>query len=89
MPRTKHPARTLSEIFADGRAIGEQNTLLNDAELGRVLAGSDVAAYAIGSIANMRMTGRLSTPVVRVGRTPKTRLSDALAFLERRTERAA
>jgi len=89
MPRKKHPERTLAQIFAAGREIGHENVLLNDAELGRVLAGSDAGRYAVGTIANMRMVGRLHSPVVRVGRTPKTRLSDALAELERMTETAA
>jgi hypothetical protein len=89
MSRKAHPTRTLIELYSLAREIGAENVLLFDAELGAVLAGSDKAPLAVGTLANMRMVGRLNLPVVRIGRTPKTRMSDALALIERRTERAA
>ena len=89
MRRKQHTPRTLSELFTLGQEIGNENVLLTDAELGVVLAGSDAAPIAAGTISNYRSYGRLPTPTVRFGRDPKTRLSDALALLERRTDRGA
>lgn len=88
MPRIDHPRRTLAEIFTLANQIGEGNVLLSDGELGAVLAGDDITAFAPGSIANMRFLGRLHSPVVRVGRTPKTRLSDALREVQRMTKQS-
>jgi hypothetical protein len=88
MARKHHPSRSLRELYSLARDIGAENVMLYDAELGAVLAGSDKAPLAVGTIANMRMAGRLNLPIVRVNRTPKTRMSDALALLERRTEQA-
>lgn len=88
MARKQHPRRTLAEIFGTSREIGPENTLLNDAEVGLVLGGSEPDALAAGTVANMRSTGRLNVPVVRVGIQPKARLSDVLAQLERWTERS-
>lgn len=70
MPRIAHNRRTLVELFTLAKEIGEDNVLLNDSELGAVLAGDDITAFAPGSIANMRFLGRLHSPVVRVGRAP-------------------
>ena len=89
MARKIHPSRSLRELYSLARDIGAENVLLCDQELGAFLAGSDKAPLAVGSIANMRMAGRLNLPIVRVGRTPKTRMSEAQAWLERRTEKAA
>jgi hypothetical protein len=83
MPRKIHAARTLRELFALAREIGEHNVLLNDVELGAVLAGSDTDRIHPGTISNMRGAGRLRCPVVRIGRTPRTRLADALAERDR------
>lgn len=83
------PKRSFAEIFRQGREVGNENVLLNDAEYGVILAGGDKEAYAPGSVANMRSIGRLRSPVVKVGRQPRTRLSDALRELERMTRRAA
>lgn len=83
------PKRPLRELFALAREIGEQNVLLNDAEYGAILAGDDKTAFAPQSIANMRSNGRLRSPVVRVGKQPRTRLSDALAEVQRMTRQAA
>jgi hypothetical protein len=89
MARTIHPRRTLKAIFQLGAAIGNENVLLNDFELGAVLAGSDDHPVRPGTIANQRMRGVLNVPVIRTTRTPKTRLSEALAWVERKTDRAA
>jgi len=89
MARKLHPSRSLRELYSLARDIGAENVLLYDQELGAVLAGSDKAPLAVGTIANMRMMGRLNMPVVRIGRTPKTRMADALAYLDHRTEKAA
>ncbi|MFP4063701.1 MAG: hypothetical protein ACLFS2_12990 [Halochromatium sp.] len=89
MARKAHPARNLRELYSLARDIGAENVLLYDLELGKVLAGSDKAPIAVGTIGNMRLMGRLNLPIVRVGRTPRTRMSDALAYLDRRTEKAA
>lgn len=88
MPRVHRPRRTLGEIFTLAEIIGAQNVLLNDAELGAVLAGDDATAAAPGTVANWRYFGRLTTPIVKVGRSPKTRLSDALAYVQRKTRSA-
>jgi hypothetical protein len=85
MPRIAHHRRTLAELFALAGQIGEANVLLTDAELGAVLAGDDITAFAPGSVANLRYLGRLHSPVVRIGRTPKTRLADALREVQRMT----
>lgn len=89
MARKAHPSRNLRELYSLASDIGPENVLLYDAELGAVLAGSDKAPLAVGTIANMRMAGRLNVPIVRIGRTPKTRMADALAYLNQRTEKAA
>jgi len=82
MPRKKHPRRSLRDIFTLGNDIGTENVLLNDQELGAVLSGSDAQPLTPGTIANRRYYGTLDLPVVRTGRTPRTRLSDALAYIE-------
>ena len=89
MARKAHPSRNLRELYSLARDIGAENVLLYDVELGAILAGSDKAPLAVGTISNMSMVGRLNLPIVRIGRTPKTRMADALAYLERRTEKAA
>lgn len=89
MPRKKHPRRSLREIFTLGNDIGAENVLLNDYELGAVLAGTDEQPLTPGTIANRRYYGTLGIPVVRTGRTPRTRLSDAIGYIERKTGIAA
>lgn len=83
------PARPFRELFLLGKEIGAEHVLLNDAELGIVLSGGDSAAFAPESIANMRSNGRLRVPVVRIGKQPRTRLSDALKEISRLTQSAA
>ncbi len=89
MPRKNHPRRTLPELFSLSREIGQENVLLTDHEFGAVIAGDDGRPIAAGTIYNMRYTGRLNTPIVRTGHTPRTRLSDALAFVAKKTRSAA
>ena len=89
MPRKKHPKRTLSELFELSRNIGVENVFLTDAELGSVLVGDDEHGLCAGSVYNQRYVGKLTTPVVRTTREPRTRLSDALAFTAKKTRCAA
>lgn len=89
MARKNHLRRTLREIYTLADEIGADRVLLHDGELGAVLAGSDKAPLKPGTIANRRYFGKLNLPVVKTDRTPRTRLSDALALIERKTTQAA
>jgi hypothetical protein len=83
MPRRRNPTnRHLAAIFELARQIGTENVLLNDEELGGLLAGSDEEGYAAGSVANARYQGKLNIPRVRCLGAPRTRLSDALAWIQ-------
>lgn len=55
--------------------------LLNEAEMGAVLAGDDDTPLSAGTVCNMRYDGRLFISMVRVGRTPKFRLSSVIEYI--------
>lgn len=76
--KTDLKLRGVSAIFAESREIGLDNVLINDAELGAILAGG-TTPISPRTISNWRHTGRWMAPTIRgADRVSLTRLSDAL-----------
>jgi len=83
MPRSKlkpgaAESRSLIQIFEEAKTCGADNIFCNDAETGKVLAGSDSNTLEAGTIANKRSRGDLDLPFFKAGREPRYRLSDLL-----------
>ncbi len=83
MPRKKHKQiRSLEQIFTQAKEIGAENVLLNDGELGVVLAGDD-STIAPATIANWRSSGQLALRYIKAGREPRYRLSDVVVYRDK------
>ncbi len=83
MPRKKiKNIRSLEQIFSQAKQIGAENVLLNDGELGAVLAG-DTATLSPATIANWRSSGQLNLRHLKAGREPRYRLSDAVTYRDK------
>ncbi len=84
MPRTNQQARSLTRIYEEAKICGETNILCNDAESGKVLAGSDYNTLEGSTIANKRSRGELDIPAFKAGRETRYRLSDLLSYRDKR-----
>jgi hypothetical protein len=89
MSRKQHPTRSFEKIFEQANIVGPDNVILNDAEVGIVLAGGR-APLAAGTIANRRWKGTFNAPHQRgTHNTVEYRLSDVLEDRDRRIRRSA
>ena len=89
MPRKQCPTRSFEKIFEQASIVGEDNVILNDAEVGVVLAGGRIP-LAAGTIANRRWRGDFNAPFQRGSHNAvEYRLSDVLADRDRRIKRSA
>ena len=89
MPRIKHTTRSFEKIFEQADAVGADNVILNDAEVGIVLAGGGLPV-APATISNRRWRGDFNAPYLRGHRgVIQYRLSDVLKERDRKIERLA
>ena len=89
MSRKQHPTRSFEKIFEQANIVGADNVILNDAEVGVVLAGGH-APLAAGTIANRRWRGDFNAPHQRgTYNSVEYRLSDVLEERNRRIRRSA
>ena len=89
MPRKQHAPRSFEKIFEQANIVGPDNVILDDAEVGVVLAGGR-APLAPGTIANRRWRGDFNAPYQRGSHNAvEYRLSDVLADRDRRIKRSA
>lgn len=89
MSRKQHPTRSFEKIFEQANIVGADNVILNDAEVGIVLAGGR-PPVAAGTIANRRWRGDFNAPYQRgTHNAVEYRLSDVLAERDSRIRRSA
>lgn len=88
MPSNFQKPRPYADLIKLAGEIGSENVLLNDSELGVVLAGSDENPILGSTICSKRSNGSLNIPSAKFGRERKTRLSDVLAYRDRIFQKA-
>lgn len=84
MPRIEKHARPLEQIFNLSNTIGPDNVLLNDAEIAAVEAGDDTPPIKGPTVANRRSRGDYPFKWFKAGREPRARLTDVLAWRDKR-----
>ncbi len=84
MPRKYTPPRPIREIYQLAKEIGPENVFISDSEHGRIWSSDDTKNLAPSTIANRRGRGEFDFPFFRIGMEPRARLSDVLAFRDRK-----